>query len=170
MWNKKKKIYYILYSITAKFLPESRHSKMALCARAFWAKRIIAEMGEFVNVERCAHFTPQVKVGSHSGLGIRCELYGPVSIGNYVMMGPEVIVYTQNHKHECGIEFGKQGYEDPAPVSIGNNVWIGRRVMFLPGSGVGNNCVVAAGAVVTKKFSDNVIVGGVPAKIIGKIE
>lgn len=55
-------------------------------------------------------------------------------------------------------------------MTIGNNVWIGRRVMFMPGSAVGDNVVVAAGAVVTKKFPSNVVVGGVPARIIGSIK
>lgn len=166
MWTTKKKIYYILYVITAKWLPESRHMKIAKKLRGFWARRIISDMGTSVNVERGARFSPELKIGSHSGIGINAELYGPVIIGERVLMGPEVIAYTQNHKHEQGIEFGKQGYEDVKPVKIGNNVWIGRRAMFMPGSEVGNNVVVAAGTIVTKKFPSDVIVGGVPAKII----
>ena len=86
------------------------------------------------------------------------------------MMGPEVVCYTQNHKHGLGETFIEQGYEETQPVSIGNNVWIGRRAMFLQGASIGNNVVVAAGAVVAKQFGDNVIIGGVPARIIGKIE
>lgn len=170
MWTNKKKILYVLYSITAKWLPESRHMKLACVLRRFWTKMIISDMGESVNIEKGASFTPELVVGNHLGIGIDCELYGPVSIGDYVMMGPEVVFYTQNHKHEAGTLFGRQGYSAVEPVRVGNNVWIGRRVMFMPGSRVGNNCVVAAGAVVTQSFEDNVILGGVPAKIIGKID
>ena len=62
-----------------------------------------------------------------------------------------------------------RGTDNPQEVLIGNNVWIGRRVMFMPGSSVGSNVVIGAGAVVTGNFGDDVIIGGVPAKIIGKI-
>ena len=56
------------------------------------------------------------------------------------------------------------------PVTIGNDVWIGANCTILPSVTIGNNVVVAAGAVVTKDVPDNCVVGGVPAKIIKKIE
>ena len=56
------------------------------------------------------------------------------------------------------------------PVTIGNDVWIGANCTILPGVTIGNNVVVAAGAVVTKDVPDNCVVGGVPAKIIKEIE
>lgn len=59
---------------------------------------------------------------------------------------------------------------DIAPVKIGNNVWIGGHSTICPGVTIGNGVVVAAGSVVTKDVPDNVIVGGVPAKVIKKIE
>lgn len=83
------------------------------------------------------------------------------------MMGSEVVIYTQNHRHELSdIPFGRQGFESVKPVKIGNNVWIGRRVMFMAGSGCGNNVIVADGSVVTKVFPSNVVIGGSSAKII----
>lgn len=169
MWTLSKKIAYVLYSILAKWLPESSHLTFAKKIRRFFAKRVIDQIGIDVNIERGAMFSPGLKIGNHSGIGIKAEVYGTVTIGDDVMMGPEVIIYTQNHKHEVGLPFYKQGFEKPAPVSIGNNVWVGRRAMFMPGSSVGSNVVIAAGAVVTGNFGDNVIIGGVPAKIIGKI-
>lgn len=54
-------------------------------------------------------------------------------------------------------------------ITIGNNVWVGAKVTFLDGAFLGNNCVVAAGAVVKGVFPDNVIIGGVPAKILKPI-
>ena len=57
----------------------------------------------------------------------------------------------------------------PAPIRIGKNVWIGSNSTILPGVTIGDNSVVAAGAVVTKNVEANTIVGGVPAKIIKKI-
>ena len=160
---------YIAYVLFAKWLPKSSHFSVAKKLRSFWAKKILKKSGKNVNVERGAVFSPDTEIGDNSGIGINCEIYGPVSIGNNVMMGPEVVVYTRNHKHDKGIPFLEQGYEDYNPVFIGNNVWIGRRVMFMPGSSVGSNVVIGAGAVVTGNFGDDVIIGGVPAKIIGKI-
>ena len=54
-------------------------------------------------------------------------------------------------------------------IKIGNNVWIGAKATFLDGAIIGNNCVVAAGAVVNGIFPNNVIIGGVPAKILKEI-
>lgn len=169
MWTLSKKIAYVLYSIFVKWLPCSEHSTFAKKTRSFFAKKVIDRMGTDVNIERGAVFSPGIQIGDHSGIGIRAEVYGPVTIGEAVMMGPEVIIYTRNHKHEAGLPFYKQGFDTLAPVSIGNNVWIGRRAMFMPGSSVGSNVVIGAGAVVTGNFGDNIIIGGVPAKIIGKI-
>ena len=56
------------------------------------------------------------------------------------------------------------------PISIGNNVFVGARAMIMQGVTIGNNCIIAAGAIVTKDIPDGVIVGGVPAKTIGRYE
>ena len=92
----------------------------------------------------------------------------PVMIGDYVMIGPNTMISTVNHpmtpmgrRKHLGI--GK-------PVTIGNDVWIGGNVTILPGVNIGNNVIVAAGAVVTKDVLDNSLVGGVPAKVIRTLE
>lgn len=169
MWNKKSKIIYIIYKFTASWFPETRHFPLGGKMRYLLAKKIMRYCGRNVNIERNAAFTPEVKIGDNSGIGIKSEIYGEVTIGMDVMMGPEVVVYTENHNHASGIRFIDQGHSDPEPVEIGDNVWIGRRAMFMPGSGVGNNSVVAAGSVVTKKFPSNSLIGGNPAKLIKKI-
>ena len=58
----------------------------------------------------------------------------------------------------------------PAPIKIGNGVWIGAHATILSGVTVGNGSVIAAGAVVTKDVPERVVVAGVPAKIIKNIE
>ena len=57
----------------------------------------------------------------------------------------------------------------PAPIHIGKKVWLGANVTVLPGVTIGDNAIVAAGAVVTKDVEPNIIVGGIPAKFIKKI-
>jgi acetyltransferase-like isoleucine patch superfamily enzyme len=59
-----------------------------------------------------------------------------------------------------------QGAKPEEPIVIGNDCWIGTRVIILPGVHLGNKCIVAAGAVVTRSFPDNCIIGGVPAKLL----
>lgn len=92
----------------------------------------------------------------------------PVTIGDNVMIGPNTLITTVNHPIS---PMGRRKHLGIAkPVVIGNDVWIGGNVTILPGVTIGNNVVVAAGAVVTKDVPDNCIVGGVPAKKIRDIE
>ena len=55
-------------------------------------------------------------------------------------------------------------------IVLGNNIWVGSKVTFIDGSEVGDNCVVAAGAVVNGIVPNNCVIGGIPAKIIREIE
>ena len=83
------------------------------------------------------------------------------------MMGTDVVVITRNHSFErTDIPMMDQGFEEERPVVIGNDVWIGDRVIILPGVHVGDGAVLAAGAVVTKDVPEYAIVGGTPAKVI----
>lgn len=167
MWTKKKKILFLLYSLTAKNLPISQRLPLAKKLRCFWAKKIANDIGSNVNIERGAVFGPMLEIGDNSGIGINCEIYGPVKIGNDVMMGPEVVVYTSGHNfHRTDITMIEQGSTVPEPVIIGNDVWIGRRAMIMPGVNIGDGCVIGAGAVVTKDIPAYSVAGGVPAKVI----
>ena len=90
-----------------------------------------------------------------------------VFIGNDVMIAPNVLITTVNHPLNPA---GRRKHLGIAkPVKIGNDVWIGANVTILPGVEIGNNVVIAAGAVVTKNIPDNSLVGGVPAKLIKNI-
>ena len=91
-----------------------------------------------------------------------------VIIGDHVMLGPNVQIYTATHPLEyklrnSGVEFAK-------PINIGNNVWIGGHSVILPGITIGNNVVIGAGSVVTKDVPDDFCVAGNPAKIIKSID
>ena len=167
MWTFRKKILWVMYKLFAAWLPESRHSRYGKWLRGIYAKAIIKSMGKNVNIERNAVFSPGLSIGDNSGIGVNCEVYGSVTIGHNVMMGPEVVIYTRSHSHDrTDITMIEQGFEDEKPVTIGNDVWIGRRVMLMPGVNIGNGVIIGAGAVVTKDVPDYCIVGGVPAKVI----
>ena len=167
MWTLKKKILFLLYKMTAAWLPISPHMKFAKTFRRFWTKKIVTYCGENANIEKGAVFTPELSIGKNSGLGIRSEMNGKVTIGDNVMMGPEVIVYTTRHRHDrVDITMIEQGMDTPLPVTIGNDVWIGRRVMIMPGVTIGDGCVIGAGAVVTKDIPPFSIAVGVPAVVV----
>lgn len=81
------------------------------------------------------------------------------------MIGMNVVIATLNH----GLDLATRNTTFPYPVVIGKNVWIGSNATILPGVTIGDNSVVAAGAVVTKDVSENTVVAGVRAKFIKKI-
>ena len=91
---------------------------------------------------------------------------GGIEIGDNVLIGQQVVIATINHDLTPSIRANMF----PAPVKIGNSVWIGAHATILSGVTIGDNAVIAAGAVVTKDVPANAIVGGVPAKIIKQIE
>lgn len=156
-----------MYTVFGKHLPPSYCFRPAKRIRGFWCRRILASMGENVNIEKGAQFSCLCKLGDNSGIGVNCELNGPVFIGDNVMMGPEVVIYTRNHKHQKDELMINQGYEESKPVFIENDVWIGRRAIIMPGVRIAKGSIVGAGAVVTKSTEPYSIVGGCPAKIIG---
>ena len=91
-----------------------------------------------------------------------------ITIGNNVLIAPQVLMVTRNHRFEnWQIPIRQQGYEY-APITIEDDVWIGFRAIILPGVTIGSGSVIAANAVVTKDVEPNSIVGGVPAKLIQK--
>lgn len=106
-------------------------------------------VGEEVFINACCHF----------------QDHGGVTIGDGCQIGHNVVFATLNHG--LAPEDRKATY--PAPIVLGKNVWVGSNATLLQGVTVGDNAVIAAGAVVTKDVSANTIVGGVPAKFIKHI-
>lgn len=131
-------------------------------------RHIFDKCGDNVNIESGARFaTGGISIGSGSGLGVNCSVHGPLKIGDNVMMGPDVTILTHTHNIErTDIPMGQQGGMRVAEVVVGNDVWIGMRVVIMPGVKVGNGAVIGAGAIVTKDVPDYAIVGGVPVQVI----
>ncbi len=98
--------------------------------------------------------------------GCRFQDQGGISIGDGTLIGHNVVLATLNH----GISPDERHDLFPAPIHIGKNVWIGANATVLPGVTIGDNAVIAAAAVVTKDVPANVVVAGVPAKVIRKTE
>jgi len=88
-------------------------------------------------------------------------------LGNNVLLGPRVCIYTAGHPIDPDIrnlrlEYGKK-------VIIGNDVWIGGNTIITPGVEIGNNVVIGAGSVVTKNIPSNVVAVGNPCRVIRSI-
>ena len=159
----------IIYNGFAKHLPRSNKwpNIGQRAFRAACAKRILKSVGRNVNIERHASLQPCISIGDNSGLGVDCDINGTVIIGSNVLMGPEVVVYTRNHAYMDREKLIlEQGHAEEKPVVIGDDVWIGRRAMIMPGVHIGKGAVIAAGAIVTKDVPEYAVVGGNPAKVI----
>ncbi|MCA0969713.1 sugar O-acetyltransferase [Halobacillus litoralis] len=92
----------------------------------------------------------------------------PITIGERVLIGPNVQLYTATHPMDR--ETRASGLESGRPITIGNDVWIGGGAIINPGVTIGDNVVIGAGAVVTKDIPSDVFVGGNPAKVIKSVD
>ncbi|MCX8525664.1 sugar O-acetyltransferase [Chryseobacterium formosus] len=126
------------------------------------------------NVQDVVVFTPlyinygkNINIGKNVFINFDCTFLalGGITIEDDVLIGPKVSLVTENHplnpEHRKGLIC--------KPILIKRNAWIGANATILAGVTIGENSVVAAGAVVSKDVPDNTVVGGVPAKIIKQI-
>lgn len=107
-----------------------------------------------------------LSVGDNVFINYNCSMMsaGRIIIEDNVQIGPNVMLVTTNH------DFNHREVVLHRPIVIKKNAWIGGRAMILPGVTVGENAVVAGGAVVTKDVEPNTIVGGNPAKVIKRLD
>jgi len=162
-----------LYFSVARHLPVS-YSPLSLGVtkplRALLCRFMFKKCGKNINVERGAWIGYDVEIGDNSGIGINAQLNtkGGIFIGDNVMMGPDVVILTQGHKHnDISRPMNEQGFK-MAPVIIEDDVWIGIRAIILSGVKIGRSSIIGAGAVVTKDVPPFSIVAGNPAKVIKK--
>jgi acetyltransferase-like isoleucine patch superfamily enzyme len=119
--------------------------------------------GNLKNIAKGMKIGNNVGLGSHghygSGVG-GLEIGDDTIIGNYVSFHPENHIFS-----DLLIPIRLQGVNGQG-IKVGKNCWIAAKVTFLDGAEVGDGCVVAAGAIVKDKFPNNVIIGGIPARIL----
>lgn len=113
-------------------------------------------------------FGKTTRVGKEVFINFGCTFLdqGGITLEDGVFIGPGAKILTEHHPEEPVLRHRLL----VKPVIVRHNAWIGASAMILPGVTVGENAIVAAGAVVTKDVPDNTIVAGVPAKILRKIK
>ena len=134
-------------------------------------KKIFNKTGESCWVESpffCDHGY-NISVGENFFAATNCVMLdcGKITIGDNVLIGPNVGIYTVNHAFDS--KERAEGYEISKPVNIGDNVWIAGNVSIVGGVTIGSDSVIAAGSVVIHDIPNKVIVAGNPARIIREI-
>ena len=112
-------------------------------------------------------FGKNITIGDNVFINAGCKFQdqGGVYIGDETFIGHNVVLATLDHD----IDPEKRHMLHSAPIHIGKRVWIGSNVVITKGVTIGDNSVIAAGAVVTKDIPANVVAGGVPARVIKEI-
>lgn len=103
--------------------------------------------------------------GSFINSGLQVISAGKVKIGRYCFIGPNCQLFTPNH-HTSNPMLRRQGWQYDAPITIGDDCWLGGSVIVLPGVTIGNDVVIGAGSVVTRDIPDHSMAVGNPARII----
>lgn len=134
-------------------------------------KELFGGTGEniYVNPPLYIDYGKHIFMGNNVYCNMDCVFLdvNTITIGNNVMLGPRVNLFTAGHPIDADVRISD--LEFGLPIVIEDNVWIGGNSTILPGITVGENSIVAAGAVVTKDVPANSIVGGNPARLIRAI-
>ncbi|WP_286857526.1 MULTISPECIES: sugar O-acetyltransferase [Sphingobacterium] len=137
-------------------------------------RNLLAQITGSTIDESTTVFTPlHINYGKNTSIGKNVFInfdcvfldLGGIVIEDNVLIAPKVSLLTEGHP----IEPENRQSLTVAPIHIKKNAWIGANATILPGVTIGNNAIVAAGAVVGKDVPDNTIVGGVPAKVIKNV-
>lgn len=134
--------------------------KMVVGAGTAWAPNVSLRNGARIQLGRDCH------------IGERCYLWagdstGRIVMGDFVSLAPEVFITASDYQFIAGRPFRQQPRREQ-DVIIGNDVWLGARVVVTAGVRIGDGCIVGAGAVVTRDLPANTIAAGVPARVISQ--
>ena len=149
-----------------------KHSVIHRSARMDTPPYRIFSLGDYSVVESFAcinNAVGDVMIGDHTRIGLHNTIIGPVEIGNHVNLAQGITVTALNHNFsDTNKKIDEQGVSTN-PVTIEDDVWVGANAVILPGVTIGEHCVIAAGAVVTKDVPPHSLVAGVPAKVIKQV-
>lgn len=98
--------------------------------------------------------------------GCKFQDQGGIFIGDRCLIGHNVVLATLNHF----LDPARRGGMIPSPIRLHDDVWVGSGAIILPGVTVGEGAVIAAGAVVTEDVEARTVVGGVPARLLKRID
>jgi len=131
-------------------------------------RELFSEAGEGSYIEPPFHcdYGYNISVGKRFFCNYDCVFLdcGRITVGDYVMMGPKVQIYTANHPIDPDVR--RFGHDHGIPVKVGSNVWIGGGSILCPGVTVGDNTVIGAGSVVTHDIPSGVVAAGNPCRVI----
>lgn len=167
----KRKLLIMLYYGFARHLPQQPLPgyRFGNWLRAWICKTIFCKTGENITIKQGAYFGDGRKIimGDYSQLGINCKVENDLVMGNHVLMGPDIIIYSSMHAYDdLDTPIMMQEAKEKKPVTIGDDVWIGVRAVIMPGVKIGNHAIIGSCSVVTHDVPDWAVVGGVPAKVI----
>ena len=133
--------------------------------------KLLKSIGKGVHFEpnfRC-EFGYNISIGNNFYANFDCIMLdgGGIEIGDNVLFGPRVGIYTSNHAADSWERTHGACYAKP--VKIGNNVWVGAGVHINQGVTIGDNTIIGSGSVITKDIPSNVVAAGVPCKVIREI-
>lgn len=125
--------------------------------------------GPYIEPNFFCDYGKNITVGDNFYANTGCIILdsAPVTIGNQVMFGPRVSLFTATHPIDASVRNTRLEYAKP--ITIGSGVWIGGDVTINPGIMIGDNAIIGSGSVVTKSIPDNVIAAGNPCKVIRSI-
>ena len=134
-------------------------------------KQLFKSVGIKVWIEpdfRC-EFGKNISIGNDVYINFGCVILdcGPVTIGNQVLIGPNVGIYDANHALDA--QERMDGALIPGKISIGNRVWIGGGTIILPGVTIGDDTVIGAGSIVTHDIPSGVVAVGNPCRVLRKL-
>lgn len=145
--------------------PDDREGQVALM------KQLLGQAGEQFHIEAPFYcdYGRYIRIGENFYANHNCVILdgGGVEIGDFVLLAPNVGIYTAGHPLDA--ERRDAGLEYAYPVKIGNHVWVGGGVSILPGVEIGDYTVIGAESVVTKSLPANVLAAGNPCRVIREL-
>lgn len=169
-----RKFLLVVYYLVACHLPKSSFpvlGKIGSWMRSGICRRLFKGAPSRLNVEKGAYIGNGSKItcGNDVGIGMNFRTHNrDIVFEGHLMMGEDVLILGSGHRHDrTDIPMARQGSLPTSILTVSKDVWIGSRVIILPGcSRIGEGAIIGAGAVVTKDVPDWAVIGGNPAVVL----